>query len=70
MKRESDILNFLYLFLIFKIIKQIFHILMRTLDNRQNRLRFVFTHFKSCDQSLDKNFLISLTYFVSRKAVP
>ena len=22
--------------------------------NRQNRLRFVYTHFKSCDQSLDK----------------
>ena len=22
--------------------------------NRQNQLRFVYTHFKSCDQSLDK----------------
>ena len=22
--------------------------------NRQNRLRFVYTHFKSCDESLDK----------------
>ena len=24
------------------------------LNNRQNRLRFAYTHFKSCDQYLDK----------------
>ena len=24
------------------------------IPNRQKRLRFVYTHFKSCDQSLDK----------------
>ena len=27
---------------------------LNLIDNRQNRLRFVYTHFKSCDQSLDK----------------
>ena len=26
----------------------------RSKSNRRNRLRFVYTHFKSCDQSLDK----------------
>ena len=26
-------------------------------NNRQHRLRFVYTHFKSCDQSLDKTSL-------------
>ena len=33
--------------------------------NRQNRLKFVYTNFKSCDQSLDKYLLMCLTYFVS-----
>ena len=28
--------------------------LHRFQNNRQNRLKFVYTHFKSCDQSLDK----------------
>ena len=37
--------------------------------NRQNRLKFVYTHFKSCGQSLDKNFLISPTNFMPRKVV-
>ena len=30
------------------------HILFEIDFNRQNQLRFVYTHFKSCDQSLDK----------------
>ena len=29
-------------------------IAMNQLSYRQNRLRFVYTHFKSCDESLDK----------------
>ena len=39
-------------------------------DNRQHRSRFVYTHLKAFDQSLDKHLLISLTYFVPRKVVP
>ena len=38
--------------------------------NRQNRLRFVYTHSSHVTNLLVKLFLISLTYFVPFKAVP
>ena len=38
-------------------------------ENRQNRLRFVYTHIKPRDQSPDKDLLISLAYFVPCKFV-
>ena len=36
--------------------------------NGQNRLRFVYTHFKSCDQSLDKTSLDFSYIFLSMKS--
>ena len=38
--------------------------------SRPNRQTFVYTNFKSCDQSLDKIFFISLKYFVPSKVAP
>ena len=37
--------------------------------NRLNQLRFVYTHFKSCDQSLDE-ISLDFSYFAPCKVVP